>query len=160
MVAEVTIRPVLAPDLEGVTPLAGSPERAVARLRAAEIGDDTMLVAVSAGELVGAVSVRWFGGCDPPHPWLYGLHVSEKSRRAGAGRRLVRAVEEIAAERGAETMTLDVDVDEHGAIAFYQTLGYAVARRHRHRWRAVDPDGAVLDEGVVPTLIMRRPLGA
>lgn len=153
------IRPVAAADLEGVTPLAGSPDRAEMRLRAAELGDDTMLVAQRSGAIVGVASVRWTGGCDPPNPWLYGLHVAPQFLRKGFGRALVRAAEDLARQRGADHTSLDVDIGDTRAITFYQVLGYTVVRPHQHRWRALDPrTGAVINEGTAPTLIMRRPL--
>ena len=157
--ADMVIRPAAAADLEGVTPLSGSPDRAEARLRAAESGDDSMLAAVLSGGIVGAVSIRWRGGCDPPNPWLYGLYVAAAVQRKGIGRALVRACEDIARRRGAEHMSLDVDIDDAGAIGFYEVLGYTVVRNHQHHWRSLDPaTGAVLNEGTAPTLIMRLPL--
>jgi ribosomal protein S18 acetylase RimI-like enzyme len=159
MVPGLHVRPAVASDLEDVTPLAGSRLRAEARLRAAAAGDDSMLVAVLSGDVAGAVSIRWTGGCDPPHPWLYGLHVAPRIRRRGAGRALMTAAEDIARQRGAGRMSLDVDVGDTRALAFYEVLGYAVVRRHEHHWRSVDPrTGAVLDEGTAPTLILRTAL--
>jgi ribosomal protein S18 acetylase RimI-like enzyme len=148
----------VASDLESITPLAGSPDRARARVRAAELGDDSMLVAAVSGGIVGAASIRWFGGCVPPHPWLYGLHVGAEVRRTGIGQALTSAAEEIALQRGAKQMTLDVEVDETGAIAFYEALGYAVVQYdHQHHWRSIDwRTGTVIAEGISPTLIMRR----
>jgi ribosomal protein S18 acetylase RimI-like enzyme len=85
--------------------------------------------------------------------------VAADVRRRGIGRALVRAVEDLARQHGAGHMSLDADIDEAGAIAFYQVLGYTVVRPHQHHWRALDPrTGAVIDEGTAPTLIMRRPL--
>lgn len=139
--------------------MAGSRDRAEARLRAAESCDETMLVAVVRGRIVGAASVRWTGGCAPPDPWLFGVHVAAEVQRTGIGSALVRIGEDIARNRGADHMTLDVDVDDARAILFYEALGYAIVQPHQHHWRSVDPrTGAVLNEGWVATLIMRRPL--
>ncbi|MEV6491316.1 GNAT family N-acetyltransferase [Actinoplanes sp. NPDC051633] len=159
MTDDVTIRAAAGSDLDALAELAGSRDRAEVRLQAAARGDDSMLVAVTAGVVVGVNSVRWRDGCDPPHPWLYGLAVDASHRRRGIGTELVRAAETMSSERDAGTVSLDVDVDDPAAIAFYEQLGYVIARAHEHRWRAIDPrTGAVTGEGIVPTWIMRRPL--
>lgn len=153
------IRPATARDLDGVAPLAGSPQRAESRLRAAAVGDDSMFVAVLDGRTAGVVSIRWAGDCDPPHPWLYGLHVTADLQRRGIGRALVTTCEGVARDRGATHLSLDVDVDDARANAFYEALGYAVVRAHDHRWRAVDGrTGKTTAEGTTPTLILRRAL--
>ncbi|MCW3819177.1 GNAT family N-acetyltransferase [Micromonospora sp. DR5-3] len=127
------------------------------RLKAAEHGEEGMLVAVLASRIVGAESIRWSQGCDPPNPWLYGLQVAAEFRGQGIGRSLVRAAEELGRRHGADHMSLDVDVDDARAIAFYEALGYTVVRHHQHHWRSLDPrTGAVINEGTAPTLIMRR----
>jgi len=118
-----------------------------------------MYVAVLSGGIVGVASIRWVDGCDPPHPWLYGLHVATEVQRMGVGRALVRTAEDVARDRGARQMSLDVDIDDARAIKFYEALGYAVVRNHRHHWRSIDwRTGTVVAEGTAPTLIMRQPL--
>jgi GNAT superfamily N-acetyltransferase len=155
----VLIRPAAPSDLDGVGEVVGSADRVAVRLQAAERGDDGMLVAEVSSRIVGVASVRWSNPCDAPNPWLYGLHDAAEARRRGIGRALVEAAEELGRRRGAEHMSLDVDVDDAAAIAFYETLGYAVVRRHRHRWRSVDPrTGRIVEEGTAPILIMRRRL--
>ena len=155
----LVIRPVAAADGAAAGALAGSPDRAEVRLQAAERGAEDMLVAAVPSGIVGAASIRWSDGCDPPNPWLYGLHVAADTRRRGVGRALMAAAEELARRRGAAHLSLDVDVGEAGAIAFYTALGYTVVRPHRHRWRSLDPrTGAVIAEGTAPTLILRRAL--
>jgi ribosomal protein S18 acetylase RimI-like enzyme len=155
----LVIRPVTRADGAGVGALTGSPDRAEVRLQAAERGDEDMLVAAVPSRIVGAVSIRWSDGCDPPNPWLYGLHVAADARRRGVGRALMTAAEELARRQGAAHLSLDVDVGEAGAMAFYTALGYAAVRPHRHRWRSLDPrTGAVIREGTASTLILRRAL--
>ena len=159
MTDEFVLRPAGSADLEGVTALAGSRERAEVRLMAAERGDESTLVAEVVGGIVGVVSVRWDEGCDPPNPWLYGLQVSPEHRRLGLGRSLVRAIEDAASQRGADQVSLDVDLDDDAGTRFYEDLGYVPLGAHQHHWRSLDPHtGAVLDEGTNPTLIMRRAL--
>ncbi|GIJ35358.1 hypothetical protein Vse01_45060 [Micromonospora sediminimaris] len=156
---DLMIRAAHRVDLDGLGELAGSQDRAEVRLQAAGRGEEAMLVAVAADRVVGVVSVRWRDGCDTPNPWLYGLAVVAPARRRGVGRALVAASEAAGAARGADAMSLDVDVDDEAAVSFYQRLGYVIVRPHQHRWRAVDPrTGAVTGEGTAPTWIMRRHL--
>ncbi|MEV2238356.1 GNAT family N-acetyltransferase [Micromonospora sp. NPDC049891] len=156
---DVMIRAAQHVDLDHLGELAGSGDRAEVRVRAAGRGEEEMLVAVAADHVVGVVSVRWRDGCDPPHPWLYGLAVVASARRRGIGRALVQAGEAAGAARGAEAMSLDVDVDDEAAVSFYARLGYVIVRPHQHHWRAIDPrTGAVTGDGTVATWIMRRQL--
>jgi ribosomal protein S18 acetylase RimI-like enzyme len=62
----------------------------------------------------------WTGSDDC---WLEDLFVQSEARRAGLGRALVRAAFERAERRGCARMELDVDEDNTGALAFYETLG-------------------------------------
>ncbi|MEE6261111.1 GNAT family N-acetyltransferase [Plantactinospora sonchi] len=153
------IRAVRRADLDRLTELAGSRERAEVRLQAAERGNEDMLVAVVAEDVVGVVSLRWLDGCDAPNPWLYGLAVVPSARRRGIGRALVEAGQATGAVRGADMMSLDVDVDDDAAVRFYERLGYVIVRPHEHHWRAIDPrTGGITGEGTAATWIMRRQL--
>src|SRR2546423_10225277 len=105
------IRAVRNLDVDSVGELAGSRDRAEVRLRAAERGEEDMLVSVAEGEVVGVVSIRWQAACDPPHPSLYGLAVAALARRRRIGRALVDACEGTSLARGAEAVSLDVDAD-------------------------------------------------
>jgi diamine N-acetyltransferase len=62
----------------------------------------------------------WTGANDC---WLEDLFVESDARRAGLGRALVTAAFERAERRGCARMELDVDEDNTGALAFYETLG-------------------------------------
>jgi ribosomal protein S18 acetylase RimI-like enzyme len=154
------VRPAAHADLSALAPLAGSAERAYARLRAAETGDDLLLVAEHAQSVVAAVSVHWQGTCDAPNPWLYGLQVRPDVRRHGLGALLVRAAETVASLRGAGVMSLDVDRDEDRLLAYYERLGYERVAPHQHHWRSVDPAGVVTAEGVADTWVMRHRFGS
>ncbi|MFB9849343.1 GNAT family N-acetyltransferase [Micromonospora andamanensis] len=156
---DVLVRAAQRVDLDSLGELAGSRDRAEVRFRAAGRGEEEMLVAVAAGHVVGVVSVLWRDGCDTPNPWLYGLAVAASARRRGIGRALVEAGEAAGAARGADAMSLDVDVDDEPAASFYARLGYVIVRPHQHHWRAIDPrTGAVTGDGTVATWIMRRQL--
>lgn len=153
------MRPGRDDDLPALVPLAGSPDRAWWRVDAAGAGRDLLLVAERAGEVIGLVSLRWQGECDPPHPWLYGLHVRTDARRSGVGATLVRATHATAVERGARAVSLDVDRDETALVRWYEGLGYRRVGPHDHRWTALDPaTGRVTDSGTSPTWLMRHAL--
>jgi ribosomal protein S18 acetylase RimI-like enzyme len=155
----LALRAVTVSDLDDVVPLAGSRDRAQARVQVADRGDESMFVAAAASRLIGVISVRWREGCDPPHPWLYGLYVAPEARRHGVGAALVQVAEAESERRGADHISLDVDVDDTPARSFYEALGYTVVRGHEHRWRSVNPrTGAVTGEGTTPTFILRRRL--
>ena len=157
--AGVEVRAGRADDLPALVPLAGTPDRAWWRVDAAGAGRDALLVAERAGETLGVVSLRWVCDCDPPHPWLYGLHVRHDARRAGIGTLLVRAAHAAATDRGARAVSLDVDRAEPGLVRWYEALGYRRVGPHDHRWTAVDPvTGRVTASGTSPTWLLRHPL--
>ncbi|MFS0700896.1 GNAT family N-acetyltransferase [Cellulomonas sp. 179-A 4D5 NHS] len=159
--ADLLLRRGRLDDVNSLAPMSGSADRALARLRAAGTGDETLLVAEHDGRVVAAVSVRWHHDCDPPHPWLYGLHVSAAVRRHGFGTLLLGAAETVASLRGVEAMSLDVDRGETGLVAFYERRGYAKVGPHEHHWRSVSSaTGDVVAEGTADTWIMRHRLGS
>ncbi|MDC7120447.1 GNAT family N-acetyltransferase [Cellulomonas fimi] len=147
-------------DLPALAGFAGSHDRAVWRVEEARDGRGLLLVAEDDAGPVGAVSVRWDNDCDPPHPWLYGLHVDADHRGRGAGERLVRAAEDAARDRGAAALSLDADRDDP-VVGWYERRGYRRVREHEHRWTAVDPrTRQVTETGTAATWILRRPLDA
>ena len=82
----------------------------------------------AAGEVVGAV---WLGleeprSGSPDMAWLYDIRVAEPHRRAGYGRAILAAVEEVAREAGATRLGLNVFGHNQPAISLYQSSGYEV----------------------------------
>jgi ribosomal protein S18 acetylase RimI-like enzyme len=82
----------------------------------------------AAGEVVGSV---WIGFEEPrtkspEMAWLYDLRVEPSHRRAGYGRAILAAVEELAREAGALRLGLNVFGDNRAAIALYEACGYTV----------------------------------
>ncbi len=72
---------------------------------------------------------------EPNHdvtPWLAGLFVAPEHRKAGAGRVLVRAIEEEARQRGFARLFLYTI----SAARFYEQLGWEVVERTR--WKGFD----------------------
>lgn len=79
-----------------------------------------------AGEVLGLITVhlRHALNHDAPIAQLSLLVVDENVRRSGAGRRLVRAVEEWAHERGAHRIVVTTALHRAAAHQFYESLEY------------------------------------
>ena len=60
--------------------------------------------------------------------WIGGVGVVASARRAGVGEALMRAVHEEARSRGVERVWLEVIVENTGALALYEKLGYEVVQ--------------------------------
>lgn len=74
------------------------------------------------GEAVGTVMVRQEGKVGR----VISIAVLPDHRRRGIGRALMAKAEEVARARGATTVSLEVSVNNEGAIRFYEELGYGV----------------------------------
>ena len=103
--------------------------------RADRLDDEAVTwVAVADGDLVGYVaasvesSAPVFAAGDRLH--VGELYVREPYRGEGVAGDLLDRVDGTAAARGCERVTLDVDVGNERARAFYEKRGFAVAR-HR-----------------------------
>lgn len=82
------------------------------------------VVAVRDGERVGLANLALRGA----DAWVGGVGVVPAERRRGTGRRLMEALHQKARSRGVERIWLEVIVDNTGAIALYDELGYAHVR--------------------------------
>lgn len=85
-----------------------------------------VLVAEQGGAVVGMVTVQLVvstaeGGASG---WLEDMVVEAGARRAGVGRRLLRAAERWARGRGARRLQLLADVENAPALAFYRRMGW------------------------------------
>lgn len=81
------------------------------------------------------------------------LGVTPAARRRGVARALIAAALPVARELGAETVFLEVAVDNDGAIALYKDLGFARAGLRKSYYdRGAD--------GVMDALVMRLDLAA
>jgi ribosomal protein S18 acetylase RimI-like enzyme len=86
---------------------------------------ELLLVAVAAGELVGAV----MAGFDGVRGWIHHLAVAPAARRRGVATALMRAAEAGLARLGCPKVNLQVRADNAAVIALYRRLGYAVEDR-------------------------------
>jgi ribosomal protein S18 acetylase RimI-like enzyme len=117
---------------------------------------ETLLVAELGRHVIGAVSIRWNGGCDAPHPWIYGGEVLPDQRNKGIGTSLWQEAHRLCRYHGARATSLDVDVTNGGARRLYERLGYVIVGPHEHRWVARDSEtAAVKAEGTADTWLMR-----
>jgi ribosomal protein S18 acetylase RimI-like enzyme len=66
---------------------------------------------------------------DTPDCWLEDLYVEGHARGHGVGGALVRLAFERAIARGAQRIELDTNEDNHGAVAFYESLGFSAASK-------------------------------
>jgi ribosomal protein S18 acetylase RimI-like enzyme len=88
---------------------------------------DFLLAAADGATPAGICQLRyrltvWTGVDDC---WLEDLFVAADARRSGLGRALVDVAFERARARGCRRIELDVDEENTGAIAFYETLGFS-----------------------------------
>ncbi|MFH1501475.1 MAG: GNAT family acetyltransferase [Candidatus Eisenbacteria bacterium] len=93
--------------------------------RKAKVQRELFLVA----ELDGRVAGTAMGGYDGHRAWVYYVVVSPGARRRGVGTALMREIERLLRETGAGKLNLQVRAGNDGAVAFYDSLGYAVEDR-------------------------------
>jgi ribosomal protein S18 acetylase RimI-like enzyme len=82
------------------------------------------VIAVRGGRRVGLANL----GLRGRDAWVGGLGVVTAERRRGTGSRLMQALHENARSHGVEQVWLEVIVENSGAIALYEQLGYAHVR--------------------------------
>ncbi len=92
-----------------------------------DAGTDYLLAAAGDAAAAGVCQVRyrmsvWTATEDC---WLEDLYVRERERRHGLGRALVEAAMDRARARGCRRIELDVQEDNAGALAFYESLGFS-----------------------------------
>jgi ribosomal-protein-alanine N-acetyltransferase len=91
-----------------------------------------LLLAERNGEpAAGYISLRYGGG----EAEILRLAVDPEARRRGVARALVAEGLERLRQVKVESCHLEVRMDNQGAIAFYQTLGFVRAGRRRHYYR-------------------------
>jgi ribosomal protein S18 acetylase RimI-like enzyme len=85
---------------------------------------DASRVAFRDGEPVGLGNL----GVRGEDAWIGGVGVVAAARRSGIGEALMRALHEEARERGVRRVWLEVIVENTGAFALYEKLGYRTVR--------------------------------
>jgi ribosomal protein S18 acetylase RimI-like enzyme len=89
-----------------------------------DLDRDASLIAVRDGERVGLANLGLRGA----DGWIGGVGVVPGERRHGTGRALMEAIHDQARSRGAEQVWLEVIVENTGALALYEELGYGHVR--------------------------------
>ena len=89
-----------------------------------DLDRDASLIAVRDGERVGLANL----GLRGTDAWIGGVGVVPSERRRGTGRALMEAIHEQARSRAVERVWLEVIVENTGAIALYEELGYGHVR--------------------------------
>ena len=89
-----------------------------------DLDRDASVIAVRDGERVGLANLGLRGA----DAWVGGVGVVPGERRRGTGRALMEALHEQARSRGVERVWLEVIVENTGAIALYDSLGYGRVR--------------------------------
>ena len=85
---------------------------------------DASRIAFRGGEPVGLGNL----GLRDEDAWIGGVGVVQSARRAGVGETLMRALHEQARDRGVRRVWLEVIVENSGAFALYEKLGYRTVR--------------------------------
>jgi ribosomal protein S18 acetylase RimI-like enzyme len=97
----------------------------------------TLIVADVGGKVAGCVLVNYRQGS--PRSRLYTISVGREFQRRGIARQLMAAAEANARRHGCRFMRLEVRADDAGAIALYESSGYArFGRRRRYYDNRID----------------------
>ncbi len=83
--------------------------------------------------LIGAVTLGLRTGAESTVPIVHWLLVDPAWRRRGVGRMLVSRLESAAWEAGYRQVELETHANWKGAVAFYQSMGYAPVRERSPR---------------------------
>jgi GNAT superfamily N-acetyltransferase len=97
---------------------------ATAMIDAFDLDADASRIAYCDGEALGLGNL----GVRGEDAWIGGIGVVPEARRSGVGETLMRALHDQARERGIRRVWLEVIVENTGAFALYEKLGYRTVR--------------------------------
>lgn len=109
-------------------------EEAIIR-QTAESPREQMLVAVADGEIVSVASLQTFSRERMAHRGDVALSVRRDHWRQGIGRKMLSQLIEFGKSIGLTVIELQVRVDNAGAIALYQSLGFQAIGRFEKFFR-------------------------
>lgn len=105
-----------------------------------ESGKDKIFVAVAGGAVIGYVHACGYDAVYAPHlKNIMGIAVSSSFRKKGAGRALLKAVEDWAQKDGAAGVRLASGAERTGAHAFYRRCGYTGGKRQIRFQKMFEP---------------------
>jgi ribosomal protein S18 acetylase RimI-like enzyme len=97
-------------------------------------GKDTegMFIVMAEAEEVGPVGYAWLAleGPEVSSAWIYDIAIDEEHRGKGYGRALLNGLEQVARERGLESIALNVFAGNDYARALYERAGYEPTAIH------------------------------
>jgi ribosomal protein S18 acetylase RimI-like enzyme len=107
-------------------------------------GKDThgMLLVMAEAEADGAVGYAWLAleGPEVSCAWIYDIAIDEEQRGKGYGRALLTGLEQVARERGVESIGLNVFAGNEYARRLYERAGFAPTSIHMSK--RLDDDAA------------------
>ncbi|MGJ4948086.1 GNAT family N-acetyltransferase [Bradyrhizobium sp. HKCCYLS20291] len=103
-----------------------------------ERGQITSLLAIRGGEVVGCSAVVRDPHSWSPHVGEIRMVISSGARGQGVGRALSQETFALALEAGLEKLTVQMTVDQRGAIALFESLGFRAEGLLRDQVRDVD----------------------
>jgi ribosomal protein S18 acetylase RimI-like enzyme len=97
-------------------------------------GKDTqgMFIVMAEAEADGAVGYAWLAldGHDVSCAWIYDIAIDEEHRGKGYGRALLNGLEQVARERGADSIGLNVFAGSEYARRLYERAGFKPTSIH------------------------------
>jgi ribosomal protein S18 acetylase RimI-like enzyme len=113
------------------------------------------MVAEADGRVVGfvlATTIEKEGTAWKKYGYLSWIGINDDFQRTGLGRRLYRRLEQELQRNGARMVIADTEAENDDALAFFDSLGFSISRRHvwlgktlRRRAKAKEPaDGPAL----------------
>ena len=141
----VSVRPAQTSDIPKLTCALASdvgPEQIANRFQEAADGYREIFVAELNGEAAGTVSTTEYSFQISNSLRMFALDVGRSYRNRGVGTALIRAIKEMALERGIKRVNLEVALDNDGAIRLYERLGfYRLGAPVTNQWMEVTDDG-------------------
>jgi ribosomal protein S18 acetylase RimI-like enzyme len=116
-----------------------SVRRALERVRSGEV--EYLVVRAPNGDPIAKVGIDY--AAHPDAGTLWQMATIEELRGLGIGTHLIAAAESRIRKRGVSVAQLDVELDNPGARALYERLGYREAGRRSASWDVQEADGSI-----------------